>query len=126
MKIKIYQISEVEGVKICRECEKYHNERCLNKFKGFEFIDKDALDFDCYSEVYSYIDNGEYDDIYSLLNNIFYVFNNEHPIDFKGHSLSVSDVVRINDDFFFVDVFGFTQFNPLTMLKIEKTNENIV
>ena len=29
------------------------------------------------------------------LEHLFYIFNMEHPADFKGHSLSVSDVVEL-------------------------------
>ena len=36
-------------------------------------------------------------------------FNMERPADFKGHSLSVSDVVVIKDKPYYVDSFGFKE-----------------
>lgn len=47
-----------------------------------------------------------------MLEAIFAKFNINHPADFKGHSLSVSDVVVLHDDSgnsaYYVDTFGFT------------------
>ena len=41
------------------------------------------------------------------LEDIYYRFNMEIPLDFTGHSLSVSDVVVLNGKAFFVDSVGF-------------------
>ncbi len=48
---------------------------------------------------------------FSVLNKLFETFNLNHPSDFKGHSLSVSDVVQINDINYYVDSFGFEKLN---------------
>lgn len=51
------------------------------------------------------------------LESIYAKFNMDHPEDFKGHSLSISDVVELYDGngsaFFYVDYIGFTaiEFN---------------
>ena len=49
----------------------------------------------------------------SSLEDIYYRFNIELPASFKGHSLSVSDVVEINENevsrFYFVDSIGFKE-----------------
>jgi hypothetical protein len=42
-----------------------------------------------------------------LKEEIFRVFNIEKPADFKGHSLSVSDVVVLDGAAYYVDVYGF-------------------
>lgn len=46
------------------------------------------------------------------LDSIYYRFNMEHPADFRGHSLSVSDVIVFNengvDTAHYVDSYGFT------------------
>ena len=66
------------------------------------------------------IDIGKYNEIYSCpmkegesLEDIFTRFNVDRPADFKGHSLSVSDVVSIRengkDTAYFVDCFGFKE-----------------
>ena len=45
------------------------------------------------------------------LESIYTKFNIDHPSDFKGHSLSISDVVELydesNSEFHYVDQFGF-------------------
>jgi hypothetical protein len=44
---------------------------------------------------------------------IFHVFNTRRPIDFKGHSLSMSDVIEIDTDvtksFYYCDICGWQQ-----------------
>lgn len=41
------------------------------------------------------------------LGEVYEQFNLHHPQDFKGHSLSVSDLVVWEDGLYFVDDFGF-------------------
>lgn len=43
----------------------------------------------------------------SILDQLFTTFNLNHPKDFRGHSLSVSDIVKLNDEYFFCDDFGW-------------------
>lgn len=45
----------------------------------------------------------------SILNDIFTDFNIARPEDFKGHSLSVSDIIQLDDDYYYVDSFGFAE-----------------
>jgi hypothetical protein len=46
---------------------------------------------------------------------IFRIFNMRTPSDFKGHSLSMSDVIELNRDgrkqFYYCDMCGFTRLN---------------
>lgn len=42
-----------------------------------------------------------------LKEEIFRVFNIDKPADFRGHSLSVSDVVVLDGMAYYVDVYGF-------------------
>ena len=50
------------------------------------------------------------------LEDLFFRFNNDHPVAFKGHSLSVSDVIEVHKDgdicFFYCDPTGFQQLSP--------------
>ena len=55
----------------------------------------------------------------TTLEDIFVMFNTSHPTDFRGHSLSVSDVVSVKEDGewtgYYVDSFGFRKledFHP--------------
>lgn len=60
---------------------------------------------------YDIIYSGEIDDTNiesSLLDQIFRIFNIERPQDFRGHSLSVSDIIYIKGKgFYYVDDYGF-------------------
>ena len=66
------------------------------------------------------VDKANYDLIYSApltpdmtLGRIWEVFNTDHPKDFKGHSLSISDVVVLHqngqDTAHYVDSYGYTE-----------------
>lgn len=74
----------------------------LEKIKGTKGVNAAA-----YDRVY----DGKMDCI--SLENIYQKFNVDHPADYKGRSLSVSDVVEIresdtlNPGFYFVDSIGF-------------------
>ena len=85
------------------------------------------------------IDSRNYTFVYSgalspgdTLDSIYERFNLQHPADFRGHSLSVSDVIVLHqngqDQAFYVDSFGFEQVpeffahNPLE--KIEELLED--
>lgn len=67
---------------------------------------------------YNLVYAGELSDIHGQsqgekLNAIFEKFNIDHPADYRGHSLSVSDIVVLHEDgensAHFVDSFGFTK-----------------
>ncbi len=47
------------------------------------------------------------EDDMSALNEIYEILNTCHPDDYNTRSLSVSDVVKLGDNFYFVDSFGF-------------------
>lgn len=66
------------------------------------------------------VDISKYDEVYSgsmkpgeTLEGVYERFNLHHPADFRGHSLSVSDVVAIHengrDTAFYVDSYGFKE-----------------
>lgn len=93
-------------------------------FEGYDQVTKDGFipNVTDYDEVYS----GDLADIDANapsieafdLEKLFYIFNMERPSDFKGHSLSVSDVIVLhtdkeidgkNDFTFYVDRFGFKE-----------------
>jgi len=54
-----------------------------------------------------------------MLEDVFYIFNAKHPVDYRARSLSVSDVVEVMDDperssFYYCDTIGFKRigFDP--------------
>ena len=90
------------------------------------------------------VDRGNYDLVYTApldgkttLEDIYRTFNIDHPADFKGHSLSVSDVVVLHqggkDTAHYCDSFGFQQVpeflreNPLRTAELStEQNENMI
>ena len=60
------------------------------------------FDFSLYDKVYT-----DYVEDNITLDDIFEKFNINRPDDFYGHSLSVSDLIVINNKIFYVDRFGF-------------------
>lgn len=45
------------------------------------------------------------------LEQLYTIFNINHPNDFKGHSLSVSDVVKLNDTLFYCNRIGWKKLD---------------
>ncbi len=58
------------------------------------------------------------------LDDLYYEFNMQHPKDFRGHSMSVSDIVvlhkRDEDKAFYVDTFGFTEVPEFLLEKVQE------
>lgn len=77
-------------------------------FFGYNFAKSHGFNFEEYNEVYSStLDVNE--DMYDsdICEELFRIFNIDHPSDFTGHSMSVSDIVKIGNRFFYCDSFGF-------------------
>lgn len=96
MKFKIYQL------------KKEHDDAMflsLDMLKHFNL----EFDFSKYKEVYE--GNMNVDG----LGDLFAIFNIDQPADFKGHSLSVSDIVQIIESnkvetgYYFCDSFGWKE-----------------
>lgn len=103
--------------------EKYHGVR----FEDMEQLKKDGvqLNHDDYELVYE----GEVGEFRgkATLEALYTQFNTNHPEDFRGHSLSVSDVIVISvdgkDTAYFCDSFGFTEM-PEFFREKELVQEN--
>ena len=96
MKFKIYQL------------KKEHDDAMflsLDMLKHFNL----EFDFSKYKEVYEGNMNA------NGLGDLFAIFNIDRPADFKGHSLSVSDVIQIIESdkveagYYFCDSFGWKE-----------------
>jgi len=71
------------------------------KFMDYDFAKAHNLDIHDYELVYDCLrEDGHLDDIYEE-------FNLNRPEDFTGHSLSVSDIVLCNDQFYYCNPFGW-------------------
>lgn len=105
MDIKIYQINRTRDV----DRIKFLGLDSLKDFRGIQDINSRIYDM-------MYQGNVEARD----LEDVYRIFNTECPQDFKGHSLSVSDVVEVVEGpgmapgFYFCDCIGFrrVEFRP--------------
>lgn len=93
----IYQLKDDESLRHIR-------------FKGLDWMENEGrtADKDNYNIVYDApLKPG------ITLDDLYFQFNMQHPLDFRGHSLSVSDVVVLHQDnedkAFYVDRFGFSE-----------------
>lgn len=107
---KIYQIKDIENTDYA--------------FRGYDPKKFKFADYECMYEG-EYIDHpidyetGEQRTATDILEELFVQFNVSRPNDFKGHSMSMSDVVELEKDgrrlFFYCDTFGFKllDFEPI-------------
>ena len=90
-KIRIYQLNG-------------ENEVARNlMFTSYKWAKK-YLSLDLYKMVWE----GEVDDE-STLDDIYHQFNVNRPADFKGHSLSISDLVEENGEYYYCDSYGWEE-----------------
>lgn len=81
-------------------------------FRPYEKVETD-FDLNRYNLVYEgQIDTLETKvDTIDILDHLYKRFNVIKPTDFKGHSLSVSDIVVIDDTYYYCDSFGWQELN---------------
>ncbi len=107
MKIKIYQInSDRDTLRV--KFTGMHKTQKIQQSSGHSSL----IDPTLYDEVFS----GEVD--CKTLEDVYTLFNINHPPFFRGHSLSISDIVQITENknnylhgAFFCDSFGFESIN---------------
>ena len=83
-RFKIYQIKNVAKTDYA-----FHSWK--DAFEKFSFTD------------YEYVYQGSS----SSLDEIFMRFNINHPSDYSGHSLSVSDIVKFGNQYYYCNPFGW-------------------
>lgn len=87
---------------------------------------KPDLSINDYDVVYDGDIQDEDDELFEdtkTLNELFYIFNKNRPEDFKGHSLSVSDVIKLGAKFYYVDSFGFREMDHFAIDYFDKILE---
>ena len=83
---------------------------------AFRSFNPNKFNFGDYEERYEmeFVSGMEQTDL-EICETIFHIFNLRRPEDFKGHSLSVSDIIEINrhgsSSFYYCNVCGFTKLN---------------
>lgn len=97
------------------------------RFEGMEYLEKNGIyvSKDNYNLVYA----GRLEDKMTL-DDLYTIFNIDHPADFKGHSLSVSDVIVTSKNnivsSYYVDRFGFKELpyfvDNIEQISIDQNN----
>lgn len=99
IEIKILQIRDIEN--------------CNYAFMDYHFAQRHGFSLDDYEEVYSFdYKPTQFVSGNRVLEDVYYIFNVVNkPKDFKGHSLSVSDIIVKDGEMFYVDSIGFAKVN---------------
>ena len=78
------------------------------KYLFRSYNENDVPSKSLYNEVYSgEVESSE--NVMGVLEGLFRKFNFNHPADFKGHSLSVSDIVELDGKYYYCDSFGYVE-----------------
>lgn len=112
MKYTIYQIQSIgKGTP-----EDIYRKYCFSPLRWI-----DEVNLKNYIQVYS--DDVPYEkSVTEFLEYLFKKFNLDHPVDFSGHSMSVSDIVKVDDKFYFCDSIGWKhiEFDNNNIYKVKK------
>jgi len=89
---------------------KYKIKQIKNRNANYLFMDYNfALENDFNLGDYDVVYEGEIEgtDVDKILDQLFVTFNVNHPEDFRGHSLSVSDIVELDGVNYYCDDIGW-------------------
>lgn len=80
-------------------------------FSSLDFLKKQnvKVTIDKYNQVWEGEHITSSDDTMEILDEIYTDFNIRRPKDFKGHSLSTSDVVKLDDKYYYCDSYGWVE-----------------
>lgn len=93
---KLYQLSTKEGEVVDYLFDSWKYAKSLFKFSDYKIT---------YEGIHSHSEC-ECDDV-ELLEALFTKFNVARPKDFMGHSMSVSDVIKLDDKYYYCDITGW-------------------
>ena len=81
------------------------------KFMPYDFVKKMSykLSLCFYNLVYQSEVVTSHDDPMDILDDLYFEFNMRKPADFKGHSLSTSDIIKMDNKYYYCDSFGFVE-----------------
>lgn len=80
---------------------------CKYAYRGLDHIDMVHLEY--YEKTYEGNLTTSKTDVIDILEEIFRELNINHPTDYKGHSLSVSDMILIDGHYWYCDSFGWVE-----------------
>lgn len=93
-KVSIYQIKDVNTDKVFQT-----HKRVIEQYGGIKLSD--------YKKVYECTHATTNKNIIRVLNEIYFRFNVVHPEDYKGRSISASDIIVLDGIMYYVDTMGF-------------------
>lgn len=97
--VKIFQIKNIECMESCGYAYRWWSDKVMKKFNINDYEIK--YQFEDFSN----------DDDFNILEDCFCKFNRgsgyDVPDDFTGHSLSVSDVISIDNKYYYCDSIGW-------------------
>jgi hypothetical protein len=81
------------------------------KFMPYDFVKKMSYELSLcfYNLVYQSEVVTSHDDAMDILDDLYFEFNMRKPADFKGHSLSTSDIIKMDNKYYYCDSFGFVE-----------------
>ena len=82
---------------------------CKYAYKHLDWIDRVHPEY--YEKTYEGNLETSSTDVMDILEELFTELNINHPIDYKGHSLSVSDIVVIDCHYYYCDAYGWKEIN---------------
>ncbi len=74
-------------------------------FRDYKYAREHGFNLEDYECVYS--GDIEAPNVIKALDDLFVKFNVEHPEDYHAHSLSVSDIVMVDNDYYYCEPFGW-------------------
>lgn len=117
MKINIFQINDERD----EHGVMFLNHDTIERFQKSKYIQ---------SEIYDKVFDGEVD--CNTLEDVYTMFNTNHPLGYVGRSLSVSDIVQIWDGgdeevgFYFCDSFGFRKVDFDPTKTADRSKDNLI
>lgn len=98
-KVSIYRIEDAN-------CNKYQNyEKVVEKYGGIKLSD--------YKKVYECTHATTKKNTTAILDEIYARFNGVHPEDYKGCSISISDIIVLDGIMYYVDTMGFEMIDKV-------------
>jgi len=97
-------------------------------FRSYETIQEEGtpLTLDAYKKVYEGDFEEKKDGNLPVTEQLYVMFNIARPKDFKGHSLSVSDIIIIDGQQYFCDEYGFKTISITAASKKEEDLHEVV
>ena len=80
---------------------------CQYAYKHLDWIDKVHPEY--YKKTYEGDLETTSTDCIDILEELFELLNINHPVDYKGHSLSVSDIILLNGKYYYCDAYGWKE-----------------